>query len=141
MAKGDNAILPLFQDADEITCAVASGQSVTGGRFVSPSGGFQSSPLLNATTPATDGGNIQIAQTGAAARALGVASMDAGSTEKVMVYTGRFVIPMIAGANITAGQEVESDAAGKPIPLASGRPNGIAVSTATSGNTVYIRVS
>jgi hypothetical protein len=45
---------------------------------------------------------------------------------------------MVAGANITAGVQVESDAAGKPITLASGIANGIAVSTATTGNTVYI---
>lgn len=142
MAKYDNGILPLFDDADHVTGAVATGQSVNGGRFVAPSGGFQSGPALTASSPANDGGNLQVAQCGAAAKALGVAAYDAPNPgDKVHIYTGRFIVPMTAGGNITAGQEVESDANGKPVTLASGRPNGIAVSSATSGNTVYIRLS
>lgn len=140
MAKGDNAILPLFQDADEITCRATG--AIVGSRFVVPSGGFESGPALSAASPASDGGNIKVAQAGAGAKALGVAAYDAAADgDKITVYTGRFVVPMTAGANITAGVEVESDAAGKPITLASGRSNGIAVSTATTGNTVYIRLS
>jgi predicted RecA/RadA family phage recombinase len=142
MAKGDNAILPLYDDADHITCAVAAGQAVTSGRFVSPSGGFQSGPLLNPAAAATDGGNIQVATTGAGAKALGVAAYDAPNpADKVHVYTGRFVVPMTAGAAITAGQQVESNATGQPIPLATGVVNGIAVSTAANGATVYVRLS
>lgn len=141
MAKGDNPILPLYEDADHITGAVASAGSVLGGRFVVPSGGFQSSPLLNAATVATDGGNVQINQAGAGARALGVAAYDAPNPgDKVTIYTGRFVVPMVAGGSITAGQQVESDAAGKPITLATGVANGLAVSSASSGQTVYIRL-
>jgi hypothetical protein len=142
MAKGDNAILPLYEDADHLTGAVASGQAVNGGRFVVPSGGFQSGPALNAGSPASDGGNLQVAQCGAGAKALGVAAYDAPNPgDKVHILTGRFVVPMVAGGNITAGAEVESDANGKPITLNTGRSNGIAVSTATTGNTVYIRFS
>lgn len=139
MAKGDNGILPLFDDADHLTCRATG--AITGGRFVAPSGGFESGPLLNAASPATDGGNIKIAQAGAGVRALGVAAYDAAADgDKIHVYTGRFVVPMIAGANITAGVQVESDAAGKPITLASGVANGLAVSTATTGNTVWVRL-
>jgi len=147
MAKGDNAILPLYDDADKVTCAVASGAAVSGGTFVVPSGGFQSSPILNAGTPATDGGNIQIATCGAGAKALGVAAMDAPTPgDKVLVFTGPgLVVPMVASGTVTAGQEVMSDANGKPTTWAfatsnANKPNGIAVSTATDGNIVYIRL-
>jgi hypothetical protein len=137
MAKGDNAILPLYEDADHLT-GRATG-AITGGRFVAVSGDLEASPLLNASSPSTTGGNIKVAQAGAGVRALGVAAYDAAADgDKIHVYAGRFVVPMVAGANITAGVQVESDAAGKPITLASGIANGIAVSTATTGNTVYI---
>jgi hypothetical protein len=140
MAKGDNAILPLYEDADNLTAAVTA--AVTGGRFVSPSASFQSGPLLNAAAPATDGGNIQVAHTGAGLKALGVAAYDGPAVgDKIPVYTGRFVVPMTAGAAITAGQQVEANASGQPIPLAAGVSNGLAVSTAASGATVYVRLS
>jgi hypothetical protein len=47
---------------------------------------------------------------------------------------------MVAGAAITGGNEVESNASGNPIPLASGRPCGQAVATAGNGATVYVRL-
>lgn len=142
MAKGDNAILPLYDDADKLTCVVATGAAISGGTFVVPSGGFQSSPILNAGSVATDGGNIQIDTCGAGARALGVASMDAPDVaDKVLVFTGPgLVVPMLASGTVTAAEEVESDANGLPMTLATGIANGLAVSTATDGNVVYIRL-
>lgn len=137
MAKGDNAILPLYDDADHLTGRATA--AIGGGRFVVISGDLEASPILSASAPSTSGGNMKIAQAGAGARALGVAAYDAAADgDKIHVYTGRQVVPMVAGANITAGVQVESDANGKPITLASGIANGIAVSTATSGNVVYI---
>jgi hypothetical protein len=142
MAKGDNAILPLFDDADHVTAAVAASSAVTAARFVAPVTGFQSGPALSASSPASDGGNLQVATCGAAAKALGVAAYDAPTPgDKVHIYTGRFIIGVTAGGTVTAGQEVESDSTGRAITLASGRPNGIAVSSATVGNVVYIRFS
>lgn len=140
MAKGDNAILPLYDDGDHLTCAVTA--AVSSSHFVTVSGDLQASPILNAASPSTTGGNIQVATCGAAARALGVAAYDGPTAgDKIHVYTGPGqVVPVIAGGTVTAGQEVESDSTGRAITLASGRPNGIAVSSATVGNTVYIRL-
>lgn len=139
MAKGDNAILPLYDDADHLTGAATA--AITGGRFVAISGAFQSSPLLNATTVAVDGGNMQIATCGAGAKAIGVAAYDAAATgDKIHVYSGRQVVPCTAGATVAAGAEVESDSTGRAITLASGRSNGIALSAATVGNVVYVRI-
>jgi hypothetical protein len=137
MATGDNSIVPLYEPGTRITAAVTA--AVTGGKFVRPSGNFQSGPLLST---ASDGGNIQVATCGAGLRALGVAGYDGATAgDKIPVICGHdIVVPMTAGAAITAGQEVESDANGNPIPLATGRPNGMAISGAANGATVYIRL-
>lgn len=141
MATGDNPVIPLYEPGSRITAAITA--AVTAGTFVAPSGSFQSGPAFNAATPATDGGNIQVATCGAGLRSLGVAGTDgATSGDKIPVICGHdAVVPMLAGTGgVTAGQEVQSDAAGKPVTFSTGRPNGLAVSTATAGNTVYIRL-
>lgn len=140
MAKGDNAIIPLYLGLEPVTAAVQSGQAASGGKFVSPAGGFQSSPLLSASSPATDGGNFQVKTCPDAAKAYGVAAYDAASTEKVLVYRKGTVVPMVAGTGgVTAGQQVEV-AAGLPVTLASGIAVGIAISTATATNVVWVEL-
>jgi hypothetical protein len=141
VATGDNPITPLFEDADRITAAATA--AVGSGRFVKPSGNFQGGPLLDLTGPTTPlvGGNlIQAAQCVAGDKALGVADRDAsGSGEVFGIITGHDIVPMVSGAATTAGAEVQSDANGAAIPLAAGRPNGIAVSAA-SGGIVYVKL-
>jgi hypothetical protein len=63
---------------------------------------------------------------GAGAKAVGVMQdpNDVGQPSNVMVSGVSFVV---IGAPLAAGQEVQSDADGKAIPLAAGRPNGICV--------------
>jgi hypothetical protein len=141
MAKGDNPCIPLYYDSPPVTGAATA--AIVGGRFVVVGGAFQSSPLFNASSPATDGGNIQITQAGAAAKVFGVAAYDAAAAlDKIPVWHGdTTVVPMVAGGTVTAGQEVESDAAGKPITLASGKAAGIAESSGAAGATVYIRLT
>lgn len=152
MAKGDNAILPLYDDGDHLTCAVTA--AVVGAHFVAPSGDLQSSPILNTSTVAVDGGNIQVATCGAGARALGVAAYDGPTAaDKIHVYSGPgLVVPVIAGATVTAGEQVMSDSTGRAITFvqdvtpavgaaaATKVPNGLAVSSATVGLIVYIRL-
>ena len=50
------------------------------------------------------------------------------------------VIPVTAGAGITFGQEVEVGAAGKAVPLASGKAAGMCLSGATNGNDAIIKL-
>jgi hypothetical protein len=142
MAAGDNPILPLFDDGDDLTAAATA--AITAGRFVKVSATLQGGPLLDVsspTSPLTKGNLIQVAQCVAGDKALGVAKWDAPNADDVVgLFTGNQVVPMIAGATVTAGNEVQSDAAGKPIPLASGKANGIAISDAGSGVTVYIKL-
>jgi hypothetical protein len=74
MAKGDNAILPLYDDADHITAVVTA--AVTGGRFVSPVRRLPVRAAAEPAAPATDGGNIQVAHTvRRRPKALGVAAL------------------------------------------------------------------
>lgn len=146
MATGDNRIAPLFQDGAHLTAAITA--AVSSGRFVAPSGSFQAGPLLDVSTPTSPltGGNLpQVAQCGAGARALGVAETDgATSGDVIPVYSGPgTVVPVTAGGTVTAGQQVESDSTGRAITWAgtiATQPNGLALSSATVGNPVYVRL-
>jgi hypothetical protein len=139
MATGDHPTIPLFEDGDRISAAITA--AVTSGTFVGISATLQGGPLLNVTTPITGGNAIQVATCTAAAKAFGVAVTDGATAGDVIgLITGHgYIVPMIAGGSITAGVEVECGAAGNPVTLASGKACGMAVSTATSTNTVWIK--
>lgn len=147
MALGDNAIVALFDEAGDLSAAVTA--AVSAGRFVKISGSFQAGPLLDvstATSPLTGGNLVQVAPCVAGDRALGVAKWDAPTAGDVVgVHAGHQVVPMVAGAAITAGQKIMSDINGQPIPWVSAaaeanNSNGIAVSTAAGAATVYIKL-
>lgn len=146
MATGDNRIAPLYQPGENLTAAITA--AVSAGTFVKVSGGFQGGPLLDVSTPTSPltGGNLpQVATCGAGGRALGVAEFDgAVAGDVIPVYAGPgVVVPMVAGGTITFDQQVESDAAGKPIAWAgtiATQPNGKALNSVTVGQTVYIRL-
>lgn len=143
MAVGDNPVIPLFEDGDRPTAAAAS--AVTNARFVRWATGFQAGPLLDVSSPTSPltGGNLpQAQQCVAGERAAGVAGWDAPNAGDVfpVIAGGGFIVPMLAGGTITAGQEVQSDANGQPITLASGRPNGQALNSTTVGNTVWVQL-
>lgn len=145
MATGDNAVLPLFEPGERISAAATA--AVSAGRFVKISGDMQSAPILTVGTPITGGNLVQCAQCVAGDRAFGVAGYDAavsGDTFPVINGPG-MVVPMTAGGNITANDQVMSDAAGKPVTWTSAaseanHSNGLAVSTALSGATVWVRL-
>lgn len=142
MALGDNAIVPLYRRGIDLT-GRATG-AIGSGKFVRFSGAFEGGPLLDISTPLsplTGGNNFRVALCGAGAKASGVAAFDAAADgDKILCYGPGEIVPMTAGAAITGGDEVESNASGNPIPLASGRPNGQAVATAGNGTVVYVRL-
>lgn len=141
MATGDNPVQPLFEPSNRVT--VVATAAVGAGRFVKPSGNFQGGPLLDLTGPTTPlvGGNlIQCAQCVAGDKAIGVALYDAsGNGEPFPCAMAHFILPVVAGGAIAAGNEVQSDANGAAIVLAAGKANGIAVSAA-AGGVVYIKM-
>jgi hypothetical protein len=139
MATGDNAILPLFTPADDVTCAASA--AIGAGKFVKISADMQASPILVVGTPLTKGNLMVVALCVAGDKAFGVSKWDASGADEVLgVFTGNQIVPMTAGGTVTAGQEVQSDASGNVITLAAGKANGIAVSSATNGNTVYVKL-
>lgn len=142
MALYDNAILPLYRPGAELTARASA--AIGAGKFVVPTGAFEGGPALDISTPTsplTGGNNFRVALAGAGVKAIGVTAWDtAADGDKVTIFAGGHVVPMTAGANITSGAEVESNASGNPIALASGRANGICISTATSGNTAWIKL-
>ena len=123
-----NECIPLYQPGKHITAAVAT--AVTGKTFVDISGA-----TLN---PAT-GALISVAPATAAGKVLGVAAFDAAVGAQVPVI-GEGVVPVTAGAAITAGAEVEVGTGGKAITLASGKSVGRALTTAANNADVYVRL-
>lgn len=142
MALGDNTILALFEPADDISAAVTA--AVTAGKFVKISGNPQAGPLLDVSSPTSplSGGNLlQVAACVAGDKAFGVTKWDTVAVGDVVgLFTGNQIVPMVAGAAIAAGQEVQSDLNGLPIPLAAGKANGLAVSGGAGGATVFIQL-
>lgn len=116
-----NESIPLFRPGQDITALTTA--AVTGKTFVNVTG----------PTDPTNGTLVRVATSAAGARALGVAAYDAASGARVPVIRG-CITPVTCGAAVTAGAEVESDAAGKAITLATGKPLGKAVSTTTAAN-------
>lgn len=144
MATGDNAILPLFTPADDLTAAVTA--AVGSGKFCKISGDLQASPILSVSAPLTGGNLMKVAQCVAGDKAIGVSKWDAATAGDVVgLFAGGQVVPMTAGGSITAGNKVMSDANGNPVAWTSAaseanNANGIAVSTATNGNTVWVKL-
>lgn len=97
---------PLWDEGDTLTCHAAA--AVIGCRFVS------------CTTGRTEG-NPTVQHTAAGGDVFGVAARDKNLGEKVMVHRSRDIIaPVEAGAALTAGQLVQSDAVGRAIPYVAG---------------------
>ena len=80
-----------------------------------------------------------VAQTGAGATACGVLDGDGIAGERRRVVHEGSAAEVEAGASVAAGVEVESDASGRAIPLATGKKLGVARTTAASGEYVEIQ--
>lgn len=117
------------------------GAAVTGKRFVKITAA-RTGGGLNAI--GTDLVNVYVVTncTVSGEVAVGVAQNDQAINQLVGVFKRHdgWVLPVTAGADITAGQEVQTDATGKAIPLASGKALGQALDSATSGNDVEISI-
>jgi hypothetical protein len=129
-----NELIAYYDPGDDLSCQAVG--AVTGKRFVVVDGDKQvaSQALANDTL----GGNIPVAVAGAGARALGVATYDAADGKKVPVVRGHKVVPVEAGAAATAGDECQSDATGRAITLAAGKPLGVFLNSPTAAGQTAI---
>jgi hypothetical protein len=78
-------------------------------------------------------------QCGAGEKAAGVttATVEAGNAVGY-VFNGIWFVE--AGASVTAGQEIESDANGKGIPLNTGKSSGIATNSCSTGQDIRLLI-
>jgi Uncharacterized conserved protein (DUF2190) len=117
----NNECIPVFEPADRLTGKVTPVGGVRGKRFVAVS--------ADVTGGLYGTENVNVAECGAGVRPVGVSAYDGVQNEQIPLITDHSWVPMPAGAAITAGQEVQSDAQGRPIPLAAGRPCGLAITS------------
>jgi hypothetical protein len=112
--------------------------AITGKRFLDVSAAV--SPALNTST---DGGVMGVAPAGAGVRAIGVAAHDQATVGGMIGFVGTpgRVVVVTAGATVALGAEVESDSTGRAITLASGKSLGKALSAATVGNDLYVKLA
>jgi hypothetical protein len=85
----------------------------------------------------TAGGNVAVDAAGAGDRVFGVTADDASAGGLVRVARGG-VVKVVAGAAITAGADVQSNASAAAVPASTGTVVGIAVTGAANGGTAEI---
>lgn len=112
-----NECIPYFEPATRPSgyCTAA----VRGKRFVAPS----------ADIPGGPGGteNMRVAEAGDGVAAVAVSCYDGAIDETIPLVRGVAIVPVTAGAAITAGQPVQSDAQGRAVPVSTGIQLGVAV--------------
>lgn len=113
-----NECIPYFEPATRPTgrCTAA----VRGKRFVSSSATIPGGPI------GTE--NIRVAESAAGAHSIAVAAYDGAINEEIPLLRGHMIVPVTAGAALTAGTAVQTDATGRAIPLAAGVKLGVCVS-------------
>ena len=118
-----NAAIPFYSEGAIWTAHC--GADVTGCRFVSVVGNdIDDRPVVGH----------------AAARVLGVAAYDAPLGAGVTVYQSPNVMPVTAGAALTAGQEVGSDAQGRAVPATGGVVAGIVLRDVAAGGEAKVKL-
>lgn len=135
----ENVCMPFYETSD---ITVQASAAVTGKRFVAPSANRTGGPGLS--TSAT---NVYVvAHAAAAAKPAGVSVYDApsGGLLGIIGTPGR-IVPVTAGAAITAGQQVEVGTAGQAVPLAvapatPGQAAGLAMTGAAIGAAAEIKL-
>ena len=122
-----NECIPLYTPGDVVTAQTTA--AVTGKRVV-------------ALTGAMAGGLPKVAHATAAGAKFGIAVRDAASGGRVPVIRGKGVIlPVTAGAGISALAEVEVGTAGKVVTKTSGIAIGRALDAASAdGSDVFIEL-
>jgi hypothetical protein len=137
-----NDMVPTKRPGEDITGQATA--AVTGKRFVRISGARAFRFNVLATT--ADGNNYKVAPATAGGAAVGVAKYDQPTVGgKVGVARGGFVI-VTAGAAITAGQFIMSDATGQAVPWTSAASEanaklGYAVDDAANGADAEIAIN
>lgn len=106
-----NESIAYYDSGEDITCFCEA--AVTGRRFVAISD--PKKVASEALSSAVDGGNAVVSHCGAGLKAFGVSSYDAAINTLVPVMRGHKVVEVEAGAAMTAGAEVMSDATGRAI--------------------------
>lgn len=136
-----NEAIPFYDDGDEITAEAAVG--LTGKRFAvitgRASGKAAGTGIDRGLDTNAGGGNYIANIPGAGVKAVGVISYDVAAGEKVTLLK-RKILPVVAGATVTVGSEVEVDTQGRVINLASGKAVGLALTGNTVGNDVEVLV-
>lgn len=114
-----NECIPIKEPGLTFTAVVETGGSVTGKKFVKISGARTGGGLGGLSTDVLNLPVIEICDVAGEA-AVGVAKNDAATGQVVGVFKlgNGIVLPITAGANITAGQEIQCDANGAAIPYA-----------------------
>ena len=120
-----NVCTPFFKPGRDITgyCTAA----VAGKTFVVPVSGGR-------------GGFPHIATASAGGPACGVVGHDQELGGTVHFNVGG-TVPVLAGADITAGTRVQSDAQGRAVPHDAGIPLGLATSNGTNGGSVSVQLN
>lgn len=122
-----NDLIPYKRPGEDFTAQVTA--AVTGKRFVVISANVTSGPGLSNTA---EGSNPRVAMANAN-HAIGVSKYDQPTVGGKVGVTRGGIVPVEAGATVTAGQAVQADASGRAITLAAGIKLGVAMSDATVG--------
>ena len=128
-----NECVPYYDPGKHITGKATA--AITGKRFLmidtTQTGANAWAPegLKSTATPNV----VPVKQATAGVKVLGVAQRDKANGELVTVI-GEGVVPVTCGAAITPGQEVETDANGKAIPLNTGKAVGLCLNHVTAAD-------
>lgn len=116
----DNVCTPYYEPGGRVT-GRATGAKVLGKRFVSVA---QKKDLgSRELDPAASGGNIRIVQSVAAdPKCIGVAEYDAEDGTVTTVFRGGFVVPVVAGVVLAAGDKIAVGANGKAVKVLTTEP-------------------
>ena len=122
-----NDCIPFKEEADRITGKVTPAGGVTGKRCVVITGGRTSTKSATdvdaglVADSSTDKSNVySVGQaTVAGARVLGVAAFDVPQNGMVPIIR-EGIVPITAGAAITAGQDLDVDTSGRVVPHTTG---------------------
>lgn len=133
-----NEKIAYFDPGDDLTGQATA--DITGGRFLKVSGPKQVGSQALASD--TLGGSILVAHADADDPVIGVSTYDVASGSKIPVVRGHKVFPVEAGAAMTAGERVQSDATGRAITLAAGFACGIVLNSPTAaGQTAIVALN